>query len=100
MTALRKNPFLQVMRYRNYRLYSFGDGVSLIGNWVQKVALGWLTWQLTKSGTWLGIVAFADLFPAIVLSPIGGVIADRGDPKRMSLISQIFAMTQALLLSC
>ena len=86
------------MQHRNYRLYAFGDGISLIGNWVQRVAIGWLTWQLTKSGTWLGIVAFADLFPAIVLSPIGGVIADRGDPRRMSLVSQGFAMTQALLL--
>lgn len=94
----RRNAFLQVMQHRNYRFYTVGDGVSLIGNWVQRVALGWLTWQLTKSGTWLGIVAFADLFPAIVLSPIGGVIADRGDPKRMSLITQGFAMVQALLL--
>ncbi|MGE5540498.1 MAG: MFS transporter [Gemmatimonas sp.] len=94
----RRNAFLQVLQHRNYRLYAGGDAVSLIGNWVQKVAIGWLTWQLTESGTWLGVVAFADLFPAIVLSPIGGVIADRGDPRRMSLISQWFAMAQALVL--
>jgi MFS family permease len=90
--------FLQVLRHRNYRLYSIGDGVSLIGNWVQRVAIGWMTWQLTESGTWLGIVSFADLFPAIVLSPIGGVIADRTDPKRMSFLSQIAAMAQAMTL--
>lgn len=96
--ASTRGTFLQILRHRNYRLYTVGDAVSLIGNWVQRVAIGWLTWQLTESGTWLGIVAFADLFPAIVLSPIGGVIADRGDPRRMSLISQSFAMVQASLL--
>jgi MFS family permease len=98
LRASGRGAFLHVLRHRNYRLYAVGDGVSLIGNWVQRVAIGWLTWQLTHSGAWLGIVAFADLFPAIVLSPIGGVIADRGDPRRMSLISQICAMGQALLL--
>jgi MFS family permease len=94
----RRNSLFQVLQHRNYRLYAVGDAVSLIGNWVQKVAIGWLTWQLTESGTWLGIVAFADLCPAIVLSPIGGVIADRGDPRRMSMISQMFASAQALVL--
>jgi MFS family permease len=93
-----RTSFLGVLQHRNYRLYAAGDAVSLIGNWVQKVAIGWLTWQLTVSATWLGIVAFCDLCPAIVLSPIGGVIADRGDPRRMSLISQVFAMTQAMVL--
>jgi len=94
----RLNAFIGVLQHRNYRLYAAGDAVSLIGNWVQKVAIGWLTWQLTESATWLGIVAFCDLCPAIVLSPIGGVIADRGDPRRMSLISQVFAMAQAMAL--
>ncbi|HTI86199.1 MAG TPA: MFS transporter [Alphaproteobacteria bacterium] len=95
---VRLNSFIGVLQHRNYRLYAAGDAVSLIGNWVQKVAIGWLTWQLTESATWLGIVAFCDLCPAIVLSPIGGVIADRGDPRRMSLISQVFAMAQAMAL--
>lgn len=96
--ALSGNTFLQVMHHRNYRLYSIGDGVSLIGSWTQRVAIAWLTWELTQSGLWLGIIAFADLFPAVILSPIGGVIADRTDPKRMTMITQSCAMLQSLAL--
>jgi len=84
-----------LLKQRNYCLYLSGDFVSLIGNWTQRIAIGWLTWQLTESTTWLGIIAFADLFPAVILSPIGGVIADRGDPRRISLITQGLAMIHA-----
>ena len=96
--ALSGNTFLQVMHHRNYLLYSIGDGVSLIGSWTQRVAIAWLTWELTHSGLWLGIMAFADLFPAVIFSPIGGVIADRTDPKRMTMITQCFAMLQSVAL--
>lgn len=84
-----------LLKQRNYCLYLSGDFVSLIGNWTQRIAIGWLTWQLTESTTWLGIIAFADLFPAVILSPIGGVIADRGDPRRISLHTQSVAMLHA-----
>jgi len=84
-----------LLKQRNYCLYLSGDFVSLIGNWTQRIAIGWLTWQLTESTTWLGIIAFADLFPAVILSPIGGVIADRGDPRRISLNTQSMAMLHA-----
>lgn len=90
--------FMQVMRHRNYLLYAIGDGVSLIGSWTQRVAIAWLTWELTHSGLWLGVIAFADLFPAVILSPIGGVIADRTDPKRMTMITQTCAMLQSVAL--
>lgn len=96
--ALRGSTFVQVMAHRNYRYYSIGDGVSLIGTWTQRVAIAWLTWELTHSGLWLGIVAFAELFPAVVFSPIGGVIADRGDPKRISMTTQCWAMLLSMAL--
>ncbi len=96
--ALRGSTFMQVMAHRNYLYYSIGDGVSLIGNWTQRVAIAWLTWELTHSGLWLGIVAFAELFPAVIFSPIGGVIADRGDPKRISMSSQCCAMLLSVAL--
>ncbi len=96
--ALRGSTFVQVMAHRNYLYYSIGDGVSLIGTWTQRVAIAWLTWELTHSGLWLGIIAFADLFPAVIFSPIGGVIADRGDPRRISMITQCFAMLQSVML--
>jgi MFS family permease len=84
---------------RNYRLFAAGNAISLIGTWLQRVAVGWLAWQLTHSGTWLGLVAFADLFPTVVLSPWAGALADRRDRVRVIWLSQIVAMSQATLLA-
>jgi len=84
-----------LLHQRNYCLFLTGDFISLLGNWTQRIAIGWLTWQLTESTTWLGIIAFADLFPSVVLSPFGGVIADRGDPRRISFHTQTIAMLHA-----
>src|SRR6266478_1246333 len=84
---------------RNYRLFAAGNAISLIGTWLQRVAVGWLAWQLTHSGTWLGLVAFADLFPTVVLSPWAGALADRRDRVRVIRASQVVAMTQATMLA-
>lgn len=83
---------------RDFRLYTAGNAVSLTGTWVQRVALGWLTWELTASGTWLGLIAFADLFPAVVLGPIGGVVADRLPRIAVIRAAQTLLMLQAFAL--
>ena len=62
--------------HRNYRVYTSGNGVSLIGWWLQRVAVGWLAWTLTHSGTWLGLVSLADFLPVLVLSPFAGALAE------------------------
>src|ERR1051326_4008732 len=54
---------------RNYRIYATGNGILLIGWWLQRVAVGWLAWTLTHSGTWLGLVSLADFLPVLFLSP-------------------------------
>ncbi len=77
----------------------FGSTISLIGMWVQRIAIGWLTWELTGSATWLGLVAFADLFPTVLLTPFAGVVADRHDRLRITILSQYLAMVQAVLLA-
>ena len=64
------------LRQRNFAWYFAGSAVGLVGIWAQRLTIGWLTWELTQSGFWLGIVAFADLFPTVVLTPIAGVVAD------------------------
>ena len=87
------------LRQRNFGLYTLGSGVSLIGMWVQRIAIGWLTWELTRSGTWLGLIAFADLFPTVLLTPLAGVVADRYDRLRITIVSQYLAMGQAVLLA-
>jgi MFS family permease len=86
------------MQQRNYALYTFGSSVSLLGLWVHRVAIGWLTWELTGSSTWVGLIAFADLIPSVVLTPISGVVVDWFDRRRITLISQAIAMVQALLI--
>ncbi len=84
---------------RNYRIYAAGNAVSLIGTWVQRIAVGWLAWRLTRSGAWLGLVAFADLFPTVLLSPLAGAIADRYDRLAVIRLTQVTAMAQAVLLA-
>jgi len=81
-----------------FRHYTAGNSVSLVGNWMQRTAVGWLTWDLTQSATWLGIIAFADLFPAIIIGPIGGVLADRLSRRRIIVIVQTAMTLLAFLL--
>jgi MFS family permease len=83
---------------RNFTLYTAGNTLSLIGMWVQRLAVGWLMWELTESGAWLGAIAIAEFIPIMLLTPFGGVVADRFDRLRVSLIAQSFACGQAGLL--
>jgi predicted MFS family arabinose efflux permease len=88
----------RALRNPNYGVYTAGSAVSLIGTWLQRVAVGWLTWQLTESGAWLGIISFANLFPTMVIGPIAGAAADRWDRLRVTKVSQALAMFQAIAL--
>jgi MFS family permease len=82
-----------------YRAYAIGNLISLIGTWLQKVAVGWLAWELTHSGFWLGLVAAADLIPTVFLSPFAGALADRRDKLRVIQVTQIAATLQSALLA-
>lgn len=84
---------------RNFGIYTAGNVPSNIGVWVQRVAVGWLTWELTESGTWLGLMGFADLFPMVVVSPFAGVIADRFDRLVIARVVQTIAASQAVTLT-
>lgn len=85
--------------HRNYRVYVTGNSISLIGWWLQRVAVGWLAWTLTHSGTWLGLVSLADFLPVLVLSPFAGVLADRRDRVRIIRWTQLCGCAQASLLA-
>jgi MFS family permease len=89
---------LRALRNPNYGIYTAGNAISLIGTWMQRVAIGWLTWQLTESGAWLGIIAFADLFPSLIVSPIAGAAADRWDRLRVTRVSQAVSMLHSFVL--
>jgi MFS family permease len=66
--------------------------------WMQRIAVGWLTWQLTQSGMWLGIVAFAEFIPVVIVGPFAGAVADRMDRLAIVRISQSLSMVQAMAL--
>jgi len=66
----------------NFRNYMAGNFVSQVGLWTQRIGVQWLTWELTHSPTWLGVMAFADFFPIVVMGQLGGVLADRLDPLK------------------
>jgi len=95
---LRNGGIARAFSNRNYRIYTSGNAVSLIGTWVQRVATGWLTWELTQSGTWLGLVAAAEFFPSVFANPLGGAIADRVDRLQLTWICQSLLALQAAAL--
>ncbi len=79
--------------------YVAGNAVSLVGTWTQRVAVGWLAWELEGSPFWLGVVAFADLFPTLVVGPFGGLLADRLERRRILLATQSLLALQSLALA-
>ncbi len=95
-------PFAHItaaLRHRNFRIYIAGNAVSMVGLWTQRVATGWLAWELTHSGAWLGAVAFADLCPSLVVGPFAGVVADRMDRLKVMRVAQSLSMLQAAALA-
>lgn len=83
---------------RNYAIYMSGNSISLIGFWMQRVAVSWLAWVLSESAFWVGAVAFVEIAPLIFVTPMFGVVADRFDRKAMAVIAQILMMLQAFVL--
>ena len=83
----------------DFRLYALASIPSLLGTWIQRVAVLWLAWELTESGTWLGVLAFADMLPVIVITPVAGAFADRLDRLASSRLLQYGMSAQALALA-
>lgn len=89
---------LRALQYKNYRLFFGGQAVSLIGTWMQQIALSWLIYRLTGSPFLLGVVSFSSQIPTFLLSPIAGVYADHFDKRKILIITQSLSMIQAFLL--
>jgi len=92
---MREN-IISAFKVRTYRIFALGNAVSMLGVWIQKVAAGWLAWDLSHSTVWLGLVAAADLIPAVLLSSVFGALADRHDKVRLLRGAQLAAMLEAL----
>ena len=87
------------LRHRNYRLFWMGNSVSLIGSWMQTMALGWLIYRLTNSPFLLGFIGFANAIPILFITPIGGVIVDRMNKRSVLIVTQTITMLLAFLLA-
>jgi MFS family permease len=90
---------LRALKYRNYRLFFFGQSVSLIGTWMQMAAVSWLVYRITGSVFYLGLVSFCDSFPVFLGAPFAGVIADRISRRQIVILTQILSMLQAFILA-
>ena len=90
---------LRALRSRNYRLFVAGQSVSLIGTWMQQVAMSWLVYRLTGSAMLLGVVGFTSQIPTLFIAPLAGVLADRWDRRRLLIATQTLAMVQAAFLA-
>lgn len=89
----------RALRHRNYRLYFTGQSISLIGTWMQQMAIGWLVYRITNSAFMLGLVGFLSQIPTLILTPLAGVLADRYNRHYILIITQVLAMIQALVLA-
>ncbi|MDA0653009.1 MAG: MFS transporter, partial [Proteobacteria bacterium] len=87
------------LKQRNFAWYISGGSIALFGIWAQRLTIGQLTWDLTGSPAWIGFMAFADLFPTVLLTPLAGVVADRVDRRKMSIVTQSLGMLQAFALA-
>jgi MFS family permease len=85
------------LRHRNFRLLLEGALISSSGDFMQNVAQSWLVWELTRSPVALGVVAFFDTLPRLLVGAVGGAIADRFDRRRVLMITQSLAMIQAFI---
>ena len=93
------NKIFSAFQSKNYRLYFFGQSVSLIGTWMQRTAVYWLIYVETNSAFMLGVAVFCAQFPSFLLSIMGGVVSDRYNRFRVLLKTQFASLIQAVLLT-
>ncbi len=96
--AATANPFRTLAKHRNFRLFWGGQTLSLIGTWMQKMAVGWLALELTNSAFMVGLVAAASSLPILLFSFYAGVVVDRSDKLRLVRIAQMLLLLEASML--
>src|SRR5687767_6410728 len=90
---------LRAFRHRNYRLFFFGQIVSLVGTFLSQVAVVWLVYHLSNRAWVLGVTGFAAQLPMFALAPFGGVWADRLNRHRLIVLTQVLSMLQSFALA-
>ncbi len=89
----------RALRHRNFKLFFFGQTVSLVGTWMTRLATTWLVYRLTHSALLLGVVTFVGQIIAFALAPIGGVLAERMDRQKLLVWTQAAAAVQSLAMA-
>src|SRR5579883_1489457 len=87
------------IRHRNYRLFFFGQIVSLIGTWLQNTALAWLVYQITKDARALGLMSFLGAIPVLILGVYAGTVADEYPKRRIIIWTQSLLGVSAIALA-
>ena len=90
---------VRALRHRNFQLFFGGQLISLIGTWMQTVAQAWLVYRMTNSAFLLGAVGFASQIPVFIMAPVGGIVADRHDRRRVVISTQTASMILAWILA-
>ncbi len=90
---------MRALRHRDLRLFLLGQGISLIGSWMQQVAMSWLVYRMTGSTLVLGLIAFCSQFPTFLVAGVAGALADRWSRYRMVFVAQIGLMLEAVVLA-
>jgi MFS family permease len=88
----------RVLSSRNFAIYLVGSTFSLHGLWIQRVAIGWLAWELTNSEVWLGLIALSEFLPTVLFGPFFGVWADRLNRKTVAYIANVSSISLSTLL--
>ena len=89
---------LRAFRHRNFRLFYAGQAISLIGTWIQQIALSWLIYRTTGSGFLLGLATFCSQIPMLLFLPLAGLFSDRYDRRKLMIVAYFLAMIQAVTL--
>ena len=85
--------------YPNFRLHVIGQAISLLGTWMQRIAISWMVYEMTNSVFWLGFVQFIALLPSLILSPFVGSFVDKHQKYKLVFLTQIGLMIQAGVLT-
>lgn len=97
--SLQLPEMIRALRHRNFQLFFSGQLISLIGTWMDNIAEGWLVYRLTHSPFLLGVATFAGQIPVFLLAPLGGMIADRWDRRKVVIGTQSASMVIAFTLA-
>lgn len=89
----------RALRHRNFRLFFGGQTISLVGNWMTRIATAWLVYRLTSSALLLGMVSFMGQIPTFLLAPVAGVWVDRLNRRKVLVWTQVLSMVQSLALA-